>query len=118
MDPAAHAKASLRGFVELVVNDGRVERVADFVSADYVGHDETAGLVVTGPEGIRGFVAGRRSQLPDLHVRVDDAIAEDDLVVARWTATGARTAWRGISVCRLLAGKQVESWTHWTELRR
>jgi hypothetical protein len=117
MDPAAHAKASLRSFVDLVWTEGALERVGDFVSADYVAHDETAGVLVTGPDGVRGLVACQRAGAPDLHVRIDDAIADQDLLAARWIATGARGAWRGISVCRLLAGKQVESWTQWTELR-
>jgi predicted ester cyclase len=116
MNAASHGKASLRSFVDLVWNAGVLDRVGEFVSADYVAHDESAGVVVTGPDGVRRLVAGRRAQLPDLHVRIDDAIAEHDLIAARWTASGASGTWRGISVCRLLAGKQVESWTQWTEV--
>jgi hypothetical protein len=118
MDPTSHSKAALRSFVDVVWNEGVLERVSDFVSADYVAHDETAGLLVAGPDGVRGLVKAQRADLPDLHVRIDDAIAEEDLVAARWTATGCRGTWRGISVCRLVAGKQVESWTQWAELRR
>jgi hypothetical protein len=117
MDPASHSKAALRRFVDLVWNEGALERVGEFVSADYVAHDETAGVLVAGPDGVRGLVEGRRAEAPDLHVRIDDAIAEEDLLAARWTATGGPGTWRGISVCRLLAGKQVESWTQWAELR-
>jgi hypothetical protein len=37
-------------------------------------------------------------------------------VVARWTASGMPSGdVSGVSVFRLLAGRQVESWTYWTE---
>jgi predicted SnoaL-like aldol condensation-catalyzing enzyme len=105
------AKASLHRFVEVVWNEGRIERVGDFVAADYVGHDHAARVVVEGRDGVRDLVARWRARYPDFRVRLDDAIADEDRVAARWTATGARATWSGISVVRLLAGKQVESWT-------
>jgi hypothetical protein len=47
-------------------------------------------------------------------VRIDDELAEEDRVVTRWTATTSRHEWNGVSVFRMLAGRQVESWTYWT----
>jgi hypothetical protein len=105
-------KTALRTFVDLVWNEGLLERVGDFVAADYLGHDQTAQTLVDGPSGVRDLVAWWRTRYPDLHVRLEDAIAEEDIVATRWTATGDGVAWTGISVVRLLAGKQVESWTH------
>jgi predicted SnoaL-like aldol condensation-catalyzing enzyme len=111
------AKDSLRRFVDLVWNQGRLERVGEFVAADYLGHDRTARPVVDGPAGVRDLVAGWRARCPDLHVRLDETIAEDGIVAVRWTVTGARAMWTGISVVRLLAGKQVESWTQCARMR-
>jgi predicted ester cyclase len=56
------------------------------------------------------FARGRRAY-PDLYVKIEDQIAEDDRVAMRWRAT-ANTEWyAGISIIRLLAGKQVDSHT-------
>jgi hypothetical protein len=60
------------------------------------------------------LVAGWRARVPALQVHLRDAVVEDDLVAVRWTATGAGEAWSGTSMVRMLAGKQVESWTQWT----
>jgi predicted SnoaL-like aldol condensation-catalyzing enzyme len=111
------AKASFNRFVEEVWNEGRLDRVGDFVAADYIGHDHSAGAVVDGPDGLARLVERRRGELPGLQVRVDAALADEDLLAARWTATGAGGTWHGISVIRTLAGKHVESWTQWAPQR-
>jgi predicted ester cyclase len=66
------------------------------------------------------FAAGAPS---DLHITIEDQIAEGDRVVTRWTwnfthtvpffgfaATGKRISWTGISIYRLEGGKIVEGW--------
>jgi predicted ester cyclase len=117
-----HTKASIRSFVRLVWNEGRLDLIDEFVAADYVGHDRSNGALTERPRGVRKTVAAWRRAFPDLHVQIHAELAEDDLVAARWTASGAhqdgpgsgrRVEWSGISVFRLLAGKQVESWTYW-----
>jgi hypothetical protein len=71
---------------------------------------------------------GRRAH-PDLYIKIDDQIAEDDRVATRWRATtiapggrartvpaGRTPCYVGISIVRLLAGKQVESHTQYTDV--
>jgi predicted ester cyclase len=66
---------------------------------------------------------------PDLHVTIEDQIAEGDKVVTRYTwsfthsvpffgaaPTGKRIAWTGINISRLEGGKIVESWSNNDEL--
>jgi hypothetical protein len=63
----------------------------------------------------------RRLTHPDLYIKIEDEVAEDDLVVLRWRATGAThetpgttgclRCCSGISVIRLLAGRQVDAFT-------
>ena len=78
---------------------------------------------------MRRLVVGRRRAHPDLHVKIEDQIAEDDRVVTRWRATttapvardggaptGRAQCYAGISIIRLLAGKQVDSHTEYTDL--
>ncbi|MBV9092551.1 MAG: ester cyclase [Streptosporangiaceae bacterium] len=122
-------KLKIRLFVEAVVNEGRLELISDLVAADYRGFVSGGEAEVIGPEGLRRLVTGRRRAHPGLYVKIEDQIAEDDRVVTRWLATattpGSRTAGArgrpipccvGISITRLLAGKQVDSHTECTKL--
>ncbi len=60
---------------------------------------------------------------PDLAFTIDEVFGQDDLVVARWTATGTQkgaflgipptgktATWRGINIFRFACGQIVESW--------
>jgi len=118
------SKASISEFVEIVWNAGQTERVYDLVAADYVGHGPAGVEPIVGPEGLRRFVMRCREALADLHVQINDQLAEEDRVAVRWIAAGSgggpgatalrtdgHVQYRGISIVRLLAGKQVESHT-------
>ena len=71
-----------------------------------------------GPAGAIQYVAGTLKRFPDLHVRIEDMIAEDDKVVVRnhWTATdsqnGKKLEFRGIVIWRIAARKIVERWAY------
>ncbi|HEY1323288.1 MAG TPA: ester cyclase [Streptosporangiaceae bacterium] len=120
-------KLKVRLFVEAVLNEGQLELIDDLVAADYLGHISCAGTVVAGPRGVRQLVSSRRRAHPGLHVKIEDLFAEDDRVVTRWLATATAREARadgvparrtpccaGISIVRLLAGKQVDSRTEYT----
>jgi predicted ester cyclase len=113
-------KRKVRLFVEAVWNEGRLELIEELVSADYLGRVPRIGGSVHGPEGVRRLVKDGRRAHPDLYVKIEDQIAEEDRVVTRWRATtapGGRTScYAGISIVRLLAGKQVESHTEYTNV--
>ena len=117
-------KLRVRLFIETVLNEGRLELVDELIADDFVGHLPCAEPDTTGPAGVRQFVSSRRRAHPGLYVKVEDQIAEDDRVVTRWRATvpareapaplapaGRAACCAGISVTRLLAGKQVDSYT-------
>lgn len=71
-----------------------------------------------GPAGAIQYVAGALKRFPDLHVRIEDMIAEDDEVVVRnrWTATDSQTGkkleFRGIVIWRIAARQIVERWAY------
>jgi predicted SnoaL-like aldol condensation-catalyzing enzyme len=117
--PSVHAvsdlnKRKVRLFVEAVWNDGHLELIEELVADDYVGRIPGAGSAVLGPAGVRRHVSSRRRAHPDLHIRIEDQIAEEDRVATRWhaTVTAAGTPrCGGISIVRLLAGKLVDSHT-------
>jgi predicted SnoaL-like aldol condensation-catalyzing enzyme len=109
-------KQKVQLFVEAVVNEGRLELIDELVAADYVGYVARLERVVNGPDGVRQLVSGSRRAQPGLYVKIDDQIAEEDRVVTRWHAltTGSAAHWTGISIVRLLAGKQVDAHTEST----
>jgi predicted SnoaL-like aldol condensation-catalyzing enzyme len=131
MDDASELnKRKVRLFVEAVWNEGRLELIDELVAADYVGRVPRVERGVHGPEGVRRLVSYGRRAHPDLYVKIEDQIAEDDRVATRWLATTraparATTAptdhtpyYAGISIIRLIAGKQVDSHTEFTEVAR
>ncbi len=122
-------KLRVRLFIEAVLNEGRLELIDELIAADFVGHIPCTEPDVTGPAGVRQFVSSHRRARPGLYVKIEDQIAEDDRVVTRWRATvpapgaqaplppAGRTAYyAGISITRLLAGKQVDCHTECTNL--
>ena len=121
-------KLRVQLFIEVVLNEGRLELIDELIAADFVGHIPCAEPEVTGPAGVRQLVSSHRRAHPGLHVKIEDQIAEEDRVVTRWHATvpresqsphtpaGRTACYAGISITRLLAGKQVDSHTECTRL--
>jgi len=122
-------KLRVRLFIEAVLNEGRLDLIDELIAADYVGHIPCAEPEVTGPAGVHQLVSNHRRAHPGLHIKIEDQVAEDDRVVTRWHATvparqaqaslapaGRVACCAGISITRLLAGKQVDSHTECTNL--
>src|SRR5262245_37388928 len=104
-------RMKVRLFIEAVLNDGRLELIDELVGDDYVGRVPHLGGMVRGPDGVRRLVASRRRDHPDARVKIEDQIAEGDRVATLWRTADCS----GISIIRLLAGKQVDSHTEYTE---
>jgi hypothetical protein len=117
-------KRVVREFFEQVFNEGRLELIDELVAKDFIGRLGCVAPVLNGPAELRQFVSTRRAVCRGLHIRIEDQIAEDDRVVTRWRASARppqspvdtaggdpppRCA--GITIIRLLAGKQVEART-------
>jgi len=76
-----------------------------------------------GPEGVKIIATMFREAFPDYRMRIEDVVAEDDRVAARFTqggthkgelfgvpATGKQVEWGEIGILRIADGKVVESW--------
>jgi predicted SnoaL-like aldol condensation-catalyzing enzyme len=118
-------KLRVQLFIEAVLNQGRLELIDELIAADFVGHIRCAGPDVTGPAALRQLVSDHRHTHPRLHIKIEDQIAEEDRVATRWHATapapqaapaGRTACYAGITITRLLAGKQVDSHTEYTNL--
>ncbi len=97
-------KALVRRYIEEVVNTGNVAHLERFVSPDYAEVYERVRHPV-GLEGARGHVLGVRQTYPDLHLTIEQQIAEGEWVVTRVTARGTHLgSWMGMRP----TGKAVE----------
>jgi len=88
--PADVLKVVIRWFVEEVLNTGNLKAVDELFAPDFVAH------VPLRAEPLRGVVAWKRrlatylAAFPDLHVTLEDLVAEKDTVVARLTWSGTQ----------------------------
>src|SRR5579859_6065298 len=71
-----------------------------------------------GPAGAKQYVGGAYKRFPDIRVRIEDMIAEDDKVVVRnhWTGTdsknGQKIQFRGIVIWRIENRRIHERWAY------
>jgi len=121
-------KAIVRRMTEEFYNQGNIESAERFFADTYVHHDpaspqvrDRAGL----KEVLRSFLSG----CPDLHITIDQLLAEGDTVAKRWTyhathtgdlaglpPTGKRIKMSGLELFRLAGGKIVECWLGYDNL--
>ena len=97
-------KLLVRRYIDQVINTGNVDEIAKFISPDYIEvHENTEHAC--GIEGAKDHVLGVRRTYPDLHVTVEQQIAEAGWVVTRITARGTHQGtWLGMKP----TGKAVE----------
>ncbi|HEY0760381.1 MAG TPA: ester cyclase [Acidisarcina sp.] len=112
-------KEFIRNHFEEFVNRQNID-IADINFASrFVDHgaDVPPGLL-PGPAGAKQYVGAAYKRFPDIHVEIEDLIAEDDKVVVRnhWTGTdstrGARIEFRGIVIWRIADRQIVERWAY------
>jgi steroid delta-isomerase-like uncharacterized protein len=107
---------------EEAFNRGEMAVIDEFFAPDYVFRSPL-GMEAKGPESFKQMVAGMRSALPDLHVTVDDILADGDKVVTRFAFTGtfngelmgiAPTGKKlnvtGMLISRWRNGREVQAW--------
>jgi steroid delta-isomerase-like uncharacterized protein len=88
-DDLGRNKAVARSFFEDVLDTGKLEDYAKSHAPDFVAHSEgsTASL-----EDDMTAAREQRKALPDMRVKVNNMVAEGDLVSVYWTASGTNTA--------------------------
>lgn len=111
--------------IDECVNTHRAELLADYVDPGVRVHPGTPGTApdTEGLDGLRAAFQRFRTTFPDLHITAEQMLAEDDLVAARWTATGTHSGelagiaatgtavrWSGTDLYRFRDGRIVEWW--------
>jgi predicted ester cyclase len=115
-------KAKERRIVEEALNKGNLAVVDESLAPDFVYHGP-GGAEVKGPEGYKQFLARLRTAYPDIHVKIENIVAEADKVATRYTCTftftgqtgtvfptGNRVSMIGTILDRFKANKIIETW--------
>lgn len=102
-------------------NEGDLSVADQYAATDIIDHFENS----RGIESFKQVINKFRTAFPDIHLTVEDEIAEEDRVVHRWTMSGTQTGeimgipptnkkatWTGITIDRLAEGKVVERWSN------
>ena len=113
------AKSFVRKHFDDFVNHQDLEAADRNFAPDYREHgaDAPKGLA-PGPAGPKQYLAAAFQRFPDIHVTIEDIIAEGDRVVVRntWRATdrqsGKRIEFGGIVIWRIAGGKLAERWAY------
>ena len=119
-------KEIARTFFEDVLGQNHLERYAESHSKDFVAHGETQDASL---EEDMAAAKEERRIIPDVKIRVNQMVAEQDLVAVYWTAWGTNTqpgmglpgagkkiSVNGMTIFRFKAGKICEEWGVWSLL--
>jgi predicted SnoaL-like aldol condensation-catalyzing enzyme len=111
-----------------IFNEGRLETADVFFAPNYINHGGLIPDLVHGPEAIKVAAALFRRAFPTLYIAVLGTRMDGDMIWVRWIARGARPAERavcppteardglvGMTRCRVIESRIVESWTDWDQ---
>jgi len=116
-------KTIVREFIQALFTKGDLHAVDDYLAEDFINNDPPFGASAD-REGMRSAGALFRSVFPDWHSDLHLLIAEGDIVVEQFTATGTHTGapimgvaasgetvtMAGVNIFRLRDGRIVERW--------
>ena len=115
-------KTLMSRFLEEVFNKKKLAALDEFIAPDQVDHTLPPFLPTT-PEGTKQAINILLKAFPDVHLTVEDMIAEGDKVVTRYTSrgtqkgvfmgippTGKQMEISSIIIARMADGKIVEEW--------
>jgi len=118
-----------RALEEVFSGQGDLYVADELFASNYVGHDLASPEDIRGPEGVKEFASMYRNAFPDVQMSVQEQVAEGDLMVTRWIAsgthqgdimgiapTGNRVVVSGTSVERIVDGQIEETWDNYDAL--
>ena len=122
-------RAVARRFVAEVFNAGNAHAYDELVADDYVNHNPPVPGLPGTKAGFLQAVLATRQAFPDVHVDIEDMIAEGDRVMFRDTArathrgdfqgiaaTGRTLAWTEMHFFRIRDGQIAEHWANFDQL--
>ena len=122
-------KNVVRRLFEEVWNKGNLPVADELFAPNYAHHDPSTPDVGRGPESEKKRATLYRTAFPDLHLTIEDIIAEGQTVMARWSCrgthkgdlsgiapTGKQMNISGVSIAHFAGGKMTEGWINWDAL--
>jgi steroid delta-isomerase-like uncharacterized protein len=113
----------VEAFIQELFTKGDLDAVERYLDPGFINHDPPFPGAPDGREGMRQAAAMFHEALPDWHSEVEQLIAEADIVVERFTASGTHrgdligvaptgkvVALKGIQIFRIENDKIVERW--------
>ncbi len=110
------------------INRNDLDALEEMVDSDITDHDPAPGQG-PGLEGVKQYFSSLHAAFPDVHMDVEDMIAEGDKVVTRVRMsgthqgefmgidpTGNRVEVSGIDILRVADGKIMEHWGNFDDL--
>ena len=119
-------KALSRRAIEELFNMGNLDAADEFIAQDHVHHDPAMPEEGHGIEHFKQFASMYHSAFPDVHIEIEDQLAEGDKVASRWVAngthegdlmgiapTGNQVEVAGMTIDRIADGKIAETWDNY-----
>lgn len=116
-------------FVDQVFNSGNRPGYDDLVADDYLNHNPPIPGIPGTKEGFWEAVTATRQAFPDVHVGIEDMLAEGDRVMFRDTthathqgdfqgipASGKQLRWTEMHFFRISDGRIAEHWANFDQL--
>ena len=88
---AEQNKSIVYRWVEAAWNHGDFSQAGQLYPAEYLLHDTSSPAPIRGSAGLCGFISAFRSAMPDLHMTIEQIVAEGDSVAWRFRVQGTQT---------------------------
>ncbi len=103
-------------WMQEVWNNGREEAIDEMMDANGIVHGIDA-ITQKGTAGFKEFFHSFRSQFPQIHVEVEEVVAQDDYETGRCTvdgttANGQKVHFTGMTCLKIKDGKIIEGWNN------
>jgi steroid delta-isomerase-like uncharacterized protein len=115
-------KQTISAYTQEVWNQHRVGAIDKYYAPEYVHHDVSRPDLTTLAD-YKAWSSALQAGIPDVTVAIDDLMADQDMAVKRWTASGTQRGelagipptnkpvrFSGVSIYRFRDGRIVESW--------
>lgn len=125
----ANVKMIAKLLAENVFSKGNMRTFDEIFADNYVNHNMPVPSISGTKEGFRQLVLATRQAFPDVHVNIENVVAEDGFVVFNDTVqatsrgdfmgvppSGKRLKWTEIHFLKVVNGKIVEHWMNFDQL--
>jgi len=124
-----HNKAIVRRLFAELWNNGNLSVADEIFAPTYTHHDPSTPDFGKGPDSEKRRASLYRNAFPDIHLTIEDVIAEGETVMTRWSCrgthkgdlngmapTGKHITLSGVTIARVSNGKIVEGYVNWDAL--